>query len=160
MAITDDIAERWSIFSEAKDIVDRKFNIMMGSQTSSDTGLIYDQLNAVTQRIQEFKQLMADAAEELDAIDTDVTMEDLEDINIDDFTGIPPEDIVVDFNPPANIELIDDLETAIHDKLMDDITETQPAIPSDVEDSIILKDTERALLIHEDTLDRIRDEKR
>ncbi|RPI53398.1 MAG: hypothetical protein EHM49_04390 [Deltaproteobacteria bacterium] len=142
--VGDQIKHRWDLFQKSQDIVDEKF----------EDGREYAQ--AAYQTAQETIQRLSDLASQLNNIDVDLTIEDLTPPSIDDFMGTPPGSPPdIELNMPADLTEADDVNTAIRNKLLHDITEGSPAIPEDIETAIFGRENERALLVHQDTLDKI-----
>ncbi len=143
--LASDIGERWSIFRDARDIVDTKFD--EGRAYAADAFRV----------AQETIQRLSDLAGALNLIDVNVgaLTDDISPINLDDFVATTPVAPVIDLNMPADLGDADGVDQAIHDKLIHDITEGGPAIPEAVETAIFNRERERSLLVHQDTLDSI-----
>lgn len=145
--VGDQIKHRWDIFQKSQEIVDEKF----------EDGREYA-LSAY-RTAQEAIQRLSDLAAQLQAIDVDVTVEDLTPPSLDDFVGTPPGSAPdITLNLPNDLTEADDLNNAVRAKLLHDITEGSPAVPQEIEDAIFQRDRERSLLIHRDELDRISEE--
>ena len=129
MAETEGIEKRWSLFATAQDIVDTKFKALM--DPVEGTGIVYDQIEKIRDDILDIEKLLEEARDALGDITgaTDVTLSD-----------------------------VSDIEDAVHDKLIADLANESPAIPDAVEDAIFARESERAALLHQDTLDNISDE--
>ncbi|RPI56015.1 MAG: hypothetical protein EHM49_01185 [Deltaproteobacteria bacterium] len=142
--VGDQIKHRWDLFQKSQDIVDEKF----------EDGREY--AASAYRTAQETIQRLSDLASQLNNIDVDLTIEDLTPPNIDDFLGTPPgEAPSIELNMPPDLTEADDVNTAIKEKLLHDITEGSPATPQDIQDAIFQRENERALLVHQDTLDKI-----
>ena len=146
LQLSDDIAQRWSIFRTAKDIVDTKF----------DEGRDYarDGFRIAQEQIERISDLLAN----LSAIDINVAglLADITPIDLTEFTGEAPTDPTgLELNLPADLSDTDEVDRAIHDKLVHDIVSGGPAIPEAVENAIVERDHERSLLIHQDALDSL-----
>jgi hypothetical protein len=149
MNVAEDISERWSIFKHAQEIVDEKF----------EDGRDYakDALNTAKDTIQSLMNL----ALELEAVDINIPFEDLTTIDIADFEATkptPPDPDSLVLNLPTKLDDAEDLNEAIRQKLLNDITNASAAIPDSVRDAIFNKDVERSLLVHHDNLDTISEE--
>ena len=142
--VGDQIKHRWDLFQKSQEIVDEKF----------EDGREY--AASAYRTAQETIQRLSDLAARIREIDVDVTIEDLTPPNIDDFVGTPPgPPPAIVLNLPSDLSEADEVNNAIREKLLHDITEGSPAVPQDIEDAIFGRENERALLVHQDTLDRI-----
>jgi len=138
------IDKRWSLFKEVPTIVDEKFED--GREYARDWMRI----------AQEHIQKLSDLAQNLAGIDINIitTLGDITPPTLEDFVATAPTAPVIELNMPSDLET-DDVEGALHNKLLNDIQEGGPAIPEDVEDAIFKRDSERAELLHLDELDSI-----
>ncbi len=138
------IDQRWAGFKSVPKIIDEKFEDGRGYAQSA------------FRVAQETIQKLSDLAASLKPIDTNTatTLEDITPPAREDFVATAPSSPVIELNLPSNLET-DDVETAVHDKLLKDIQSGGPAIPSDIEDAIFKRDSERSLLVHQDALDSI-----
>ena len=146
---TTDLNYRWHIFSEAGEIVTTKFdelNTIIADQTAIVNGLLVDFTDAVN-----------GAATDLGDILTGVVVGDLPTLTLPIFTGIAPTPISVSYNAPV-LSGVTEMQEVVGNKLISDISNSSPAIPADVETAIFNREIERALLLHQDTLDAIADE--
>jgi hypothetical protein len=143
--VGDQIKHRWDIFQKAQDIVDEKF------EDGRDIAFA-----AYRMASEEIQKLM-DLASQLDGVDVDIPLpEDLTAPSIDDFVGNPPGPAPsIELNLPISLDESSELNSAITAKLLHDILYGTPAIPQDIQDAIFNKENERALLVHQDTLDNI-----
>ncbi len=146
MSVTDDIEQRWSIYTQAAQIVDEKF----------EDGRTYatDAFNNAYSTILELKNLAASLA----PIDTSVIFTDIAVPAAGNFTGTAPTAPVIVLDLPDGITDTDTIEDAISAKILSDIQTTSPAISDAVETAIFARDNERAAILHQDTLDAIADE--
>ena len=145
MSVADDIALRWSIFQNAMTIVDEKF----------EDGRTYavSALATATQVMDDIRTI----ASELNAIDTDVLLQDVTAPVISDFTETKPTapDVTATFpDAPSDTELQGNIES----KLSTMIAGETQAVPTSVQDAILAKDSERDAQILQDALDTISDE--
>lgn len=146
MATTDlpeGVEHRWELFETVPEIVDTKF----------EEGRAYAQ--DAFRVAQETITRLSDLAQNLEAIDVDVTLGDITPPDTGTFVATPPSSPTIELNMPDDLTLVDEIENAVHDKLMSDLTTGGPAIPEDVEEAIFNRDNERALLLHQDNLDNI-----
>jgi hypothetical protein len=142
--VGDQIKHRWDIFQKSQDIVDEKFEDGRGYAENA-----YNTAQTMLLRLY-------DLAAALEGIDVEVAIGDLTPPDLDDFVGEPPgpaPDITL--NLPNDLAESDEVNEAIRAKLLHDITEGSPAIPEDIEDAIVNRENERAILLLEDELDRI-----
>lgn len=149
MATTDypsGIEYRWSLFKDVPEIIDTKFE--------DGRGYAQDALRTATETIEK----LSDLASELNEIDVNIPNFDLTPPSTDDFIGTPPVAPTIELNMPEDLTEADAMNTAIGEKLLHDIVNGGPAIPADVEEAIFDRENERALLIHQDNLDRISSE--
>lgn len=146
MAEVEGIEKRWSLFKNAQDIVDEKF------EDGRDYAI--DALRTATETITELKEV----ASQLNEIDIDVTLPYITPPDIGTFTATPPVAPSVDINFPDAPSDTDEVQSAIHDKLLSDIQNGSPAIPQAIEDAVFERESERALLVQQDTLDKISSE--
>lgn len=137
------IDKRWSLFKEVPTIIDEKFE--------DGRGYALDALRVANETIDK----LVDVANELNNIDVNISIEDITVPDIQDFVGETPDKPTIQLNLPPELTDTDDIQDALHDKLLADLQTPSPAISDDVEDAIFKKDTERALLAHQDNLDRI-----
>ena len=142
-AVKADSEYRWSIFGDAANIVNTKF----------EDGRAYavDALRTAETTIAN----LSDIVDKLKRIDVDLSIDDITPPDIDTFTGRPPTVPSISVNLPDDLTLIDDVERAIHDKILYDLQHGGPAIPADIEDAIFNRENERALLVHRENIDRI-----
>ena len=167
----DGLKYRWEIFRNTQNIVDDKFIKMLGNYLPDDNnerGLVYKMLADIRTDIENMKALIGDAPgpdndyksamDYLDTIDTDITMDDIEDIDIGTFGGTVPDPLVLTTNFPDGPTNMAEIEDALHDKFLADLTDPSPAITDAVWDDIVNRESEKALLLHRDTLDAISDD--
>ena len=141
-----DLAYRWSPFGTVATIVDEKFE-----DGRSYALVAYN--NAVA-RITELRDL----ASSLELIDTSTVFTDIDVPDPGSFTTAVPASPAIVLNLPGGITDVDDIEDALSAKLLSDIQSTSPAIPNTVETAIFERELERAVILHQDTLDNIADE--
>ncbi len=146
MSVTDDIEQRWSIFSTATQIVDEKFE--------DGRGYALDALNMAYTTITQLR----DIASSLELIDTNTVFTDIEVPNAGSFTTAAPAAPAIVWNLPSGITNIDEMEDVIEAKLLSDIQSSSPAISPTVETAIFERESERAVILHQETLDNISDE--
>jgi len=146
MAEVEGIEKRWSLFKTAQDIVDTKF----------DDGRDYatDALRVATETINDLKEVSS----EINTIDTSIVFPVITPPSLGTFSSVAPTAPSLDINFPDAPPETGDLQAAVHDKLLADITDSTPAITSSVEDSIFKRDFERSELVLADTIDKINDE--
>lgn len=163
----DGLKYRWEIFRHAENIVDDKFKKMMGAYLSGDDtgkGLVYDMLDSLEDDIAFMQSIIGTTPptttvmDWLESIDTNITMDDVEDIDIDTFTGTVPDPLTLTTNFPDDPTLMSEMEDALHDKLLADLTDPAPAITDAVWDDIVDREHEKAELLHKDTIDAISDD--
>ena len=144
--LSDDIAQRWSIFSHAKEIVDEKF----------EDGRSYaqDALRTAQETIARLEAVASGIAN----IDVNVTLDDITSPDISDFVGSPPTSPDISLNMPPDLTELDSLSAAVQAKLLHDIQYGGPAIDEDTETAIFNRDLERSILIRNDALDKISSE--
>jgi hypothetical protein len=144
--LSDDIAQRWSIFSHANDIVQEKF----------EDGREYalDALRTAQETIERLSNL----AGSLDNIDTSVTLDEITPPDISDFVAVVPDTPVIEVNMPTDLTEADAVSNAIQEKLLDDIIEGGPAIDEATETAIFERESERARILHNDEIDKISSE--
>lgn len=143
MPEVEGIDKRWSLFKEVPSIIDEKFE--------DGRGYAQDAIRTA----QETVERLVDIAGQINNLDVNVTIPDLTPPVTDDFVGTVPNTPTIELNMPDELTVADEVNTAIRDKLLNDIRNGGPAIPKSVEDAIFNRDNERALLIHQDNLDRI-----
>jgi len=143
--IGNDIAQRWSIFRTARDIVDTKFD--EGRNLAQDAFRIaQEQIDKITNLVNSLSPIDVNIAS---------TFNDISPVDLDEFTAVAPVTPIVEVNLPDDLSDTDEIDKAVHDKLINDIQNGGPAIPADVEAAIVERDHERSLLIHQDALDSI-----
>ena len=144
MTQAEGIEKRWSGFGSVPTIIDEKFE--------DGRGYAQDAFRIANETIQR----LSDLAQNLQSLDIDVsTLEDVVPPTIEDFVATIPTSPVIELNMPDELTLVDDIENALHDKLLSDITSGGPAIPAAVEEAIFNRENERALLLHQDNVDKI-----
>lgn len=143
--VGDQIKHRWDLFQKSQDIVDTKF----------EDGRDY--AASAYRTAQETIQRLSDLAGQLRGIDVNLPLPaDLTPPDIDDFVGnAPGSPPTIELNLPGDLDEADEVNIAVREKLLHDITEGSPAIPQDIEDAIFNREYERAILVHQDNLDRI-----
>lgn len=139
----DDFVNRWRPFTLIPDIIDTKFEDGRGYALDAlrNASEIIDRLSAV--------------AGQLNNLDVNISIPDITPPVTDDFVGTIPIAPTIELNMPTDLTEADEVNTAVRDKLLNDIRNGGPAIPQDVEDAIFNRENERALLIHQDNIDRI-----
>jgi hypothetical protein len=140
------IEKRWALFKDVPKIIDEKFED--GREYAQDA------LRTATETIHRLEEI----ATELQNIDVDISIEDIVAPDIDDFVGTVPTTPTISLNMPDDLVDIQEIERAVHDKMLHDLNEGGPAIPEDVEDAIFKRESERGALLLDDTIDKIRDE--
>lgn len=143
MPEVEGIDQRWAGFANVPAIVDEKFE--------DGRGYAQDAFRIAQETINKLSSL----AEELEAIDVELSIDDISKPTLEDFTSPVPTAPTVELNMPDDLTQVDELENALHDKLMSDLTTGSPAISEDVETAIFNRETERSLLLHQDNLDQI-----
>ncbi len=146
MSVSDDIEQRWSIFSTATQIVDEKFE--------DGRGYALTAFNNAYATITELRDL----ASSLELIDSSLTFTDIEVPDAGSFTTAAPAAPAVIWNLSDSITNIDTIGDAILTKLLSDIQSSSPAISPTVETAIFERESERAVILHQATLDAIADE--
>lgn len=141
-----DIEERWSPFGTVAQLVDEKFEDGRGYA-----------LNAYNNAVSTITELR-DLASSLDPIDSSLTFTDIEVPDPGNFTNNEPAVPAIVWNLPSSVTDISDIENAIETKLLSDIQSNSPAISPTVETAIFDRETERAVILHQATLDAIADE--
>lgn len=144
--LANDIGERWSIFRTARDIVDTKFD--------EGRGLAQDAFRIAQEQIDKICNLV-NALSPID-VNLATTLGDITPVDLEEFTATAPDvPADIELNLPPDLSDTDEIDRAVHDKLVNDIQNGGPAIPEDVENAIVERDHERSLLIHQDALDSI-----
>lgn len=137
------IEKRWAAFLAVPNLVDQKFE--------DGRGYASDSLALANAVIEDLRQI----GKTLNTIDTTTGINYITPPDAGTFTGSPPSDPNADFNMPGAPSDTYDLQSIIHDKIISDIINVNPAIPEAVETAIFERENERALLLHQDNLDRI-----
>jgi len=149
MAEVEGIEKRWALFGTVPDIVNEKFNKTMGDGGYADTAL---------RQAQETISRLEEVSGTLNNLDVDITIPDLIPPVVDAFVATPPVAPSINLNMPDDLTEADEVNTAIRDKLLHDITQGGPAIPLAVEIAIFERESERAELLLNEELDKIRTE--
>lgn len=142
----EDFTNRWKPFTLIPDIIDQKF----------EDGRGYAQ-DAIRQASETIRKL-TEVASELSNIDVNISIPDLTPPDVDEFVGTAPVAPAISFDMPDDLTEADEINDAVRTKLLSDIQSGAPAVPQAVQDAIFNKDYERALLIHQDNLDKISSE--
>jgi len=143
MPEVEGIDQRWALFKAVPEIIDEKFED--GREYAQDA------LRTAKETINK----LVEVASELERLDTHVPIEDIVPPDIGDFTGTIPATPTIELNMPDDLTAVDDIENAVHDKILHDLQDPGPAIPEAVETAMFERENERALLIHQDNVDRI-----
>ncbi len=145
MSVTDDIEQRWSIFQTATQIVDEKFEDGRGYALAA--------FNNAYATITELRNL----ASSLELIDSSLIFTDIEVPDAGSFTTTAPAVPAIVWNLPS-LTNVDEIRSVVLTKLLSDIQSSSPAISPTVETAIFDRETERAVILHQATLDAIADE--
>lgn len=137
---------RWDIFEKAQDIVDQKF------QDGRDYAI--DALRTASDTIDQLKEI----ASTINSINVSTAFPYIKPPAFGSFVADKPDAPTLDIHFPAAPTGMDEMENAIHDKIISDIQDSVPAVTEEVQDAIFKKDTERAALVLNETLDTISDE--
>jgi hypothetical protein len=137
------IENRWAAFGSVPTIVDQKF-------TDGRTYAL-DALNTANITIGNLR----DIASTLNLIDTTTSIAYITPPVAREITSVIPgsPDIVITL--PTAPSDIDDIQNVIRNKLINDIAMGTPAIPIAVETAMFQRETERAVLVRQDTIDNI-----
>jgi hypothetical protein len=146
MPEVEGIEKRWALFKNLPIILDEKFE--------DGRGYAKDALRTATETIDKLAAL----AGALENINVNIPIDDITAPNVDDFTGTAPTAPIVELHMPDDLTEIDEVENAIHDKILHDLQEGGPSIPEAVEEAIFKRESERAELLLNDELDQIRTE--
>lgn len=147
MAESSGIENRWLLFNTVPDIVQEKFEDGRSYATAA-----LATANAIIEQLRQ-------TAVSLNVIDTSTSINNITPPNSGAFTGtIPPTPIGTDLNMPSAPSDTDDLQYVVKSKLINDISNGVAAISNTVEDAIFNREVERAVLVHQDNLDRISSE--
>ena len=138
-----DVAKRWSLFDHATTIVDEKFE--------DGRTFAIDALNTANITIADLRDIGAT----LNTIDTTTSITYIPPPTPREFTTSIPGSPDAIFTMPTAPSDIDDVQTVIRSKLIYDIATGTPAISPAIETAIFQRETERAVLVHQDNLDRI-----
>jgi hypothetical protein len=143
MAEVAGIESRWAAFGSVPAIVDQKF-------TDGRTYAL-DALNIANITIADLR----DVASTLNLIDTTTSIAYITPPVAREITASIPGSPDITITMPTAPSDIDDMQNVIRNKLIYDISTGTPAIPVAIETAIFQRDTERAVLVHQDNLDRI-----
>ena len=143
MATATGFQKRWFAFEESATIVKEKF----------EDGRSYA-LNALNQAnavIEDLRQV----GKTLNIIDITTSINYITPPDSGSFTGTIPSSPNTDINLPTAPSDTDDLQYVVRSKIINDISNLSAAIPESVETAIFNRETERALLVHQNNLDNI-----
>jgi hypothetical protein len=142
------IEKRWAAFKAVPEIIDEKF----------EDGRAYarDALRMASETINR----LSDIALSLRAIDTNMgsPLKDIDIPDLDEFVGEAPTTPTIEMHMPDDIDEVDEIGDAVHDKLVHDIQEGGPAISEEVEEAIFKRGTERDAILLNEALDKISSE--
>jgi hypothetical protein len=144
MAEATGIENRWLLFDTVPNIVQEKFEDGRASALAAFT--------TAQAIIEDLRQM----GKTLNTIDTSTSINRITPPDSGSFTGtIPPTPTGTDLNMPEAPSDTDALQYVIKSKLINDISNVVAAIPDSVETAIFSKDSERAAIVLQDTLDNI-----
>lgn len=141
--MTEGIENRWLIFETAPTIVTEKFEDGRAYASNAIT-----LANAV---IEELRQVGV----ALNTIDTGTSIDYITPPESGTFTGTAPTSPNTDMSLPVAPADTDDMQAVLRTKIIGDISSGTAAISDSVETAIFERETERALLVHQDNLDNI-----
>lgn len=146
MPEVEGIEKRWYPFKLVPQIVDEKF----------EDGREYA-MNALRTANETISRLET-VAGTLNNIDVNISIADIVAPDIGDFVGTSPVAPTVTFNMPPDLTDTQEIERLIHDKMVHDLQFGGPSIPEDIETAIFKRESERAEILLDEAIDKIREE--
>lgn len=143
MPEVEGIEKRWSLFEHAQTIVDEKF----------EDGRVYavNALSVANETISDLREI----GNYLSTIDTTTSITYITPPTVGELTTSIPVSPDITITMPTAPSDTDALQAEIRSKLINDITTGSPAIPETIETAIFNRESERAVLVHQDTLNNI-----